>query len=115
MEHEVRLGKLKRNRARRHARDPHRRCRRARGRGACVEICGRSHASVENAVTQPSNGLKNKLVGKLAVVRGSTEAVSFFQFVADERRGLDILVNNAGIGVFESAAELSMDNGPSWK
>src|SRR5271170_4677622 len=78
--------------------------------GAGVAICGRAHTNVENAVTQLTGASKSKVVGKAADVRSSTDVQSFFQFVDRELGALDILVNNAGIGVFNSTAELSVDD-----
>ncbi|HLK19963.1 MAG TPA: SDR family oxidoreductase [Bryobacteraceae bacterium] len=80
------------------------------GAGAAVAICGRGDRSVENAITQLASGSKSKVVGKAADVRSSTEVMNFFQFVDRELGGLDILVNNAGIGVFQSTAELTVDD-----
>ena len=78
--------------------------------GAGVAICGRDHTNVENAVTHLTGLSKSKVVGKVADVRSSTEVEEFFRFVDRELGGVDILVNNAGIGVFKSAAELSVDD-----
>jgi NAD(P)-dependent dehydrogenase (short-subunit alcohol dehydrogenase family) len=78
--------------------------------GASVAICGRNDTGVRNAVTHLTSMSRSKVVGKAADVRSSKEVVSFFQFADRELGGLDILVNNAGIGVFKSAAEMSVDD-----
>ena len=77
--------------------------------GAGVAICGRTQASVESAVRQLTNKSKSKVVAKVADVRSSTEVGSFFEYLDRELGQLDIVVNNAGIGVFKSAAELSVE------
>src|SRR5258706_1634137 len=77
--------------------------------GAGVAICGRTQANVESAVRQLTNKSKSKVVAKVADVRSSTEVGSFFEYLDRELGQLDIVVNNAGIGVFKSAAELSVE------
>jgi len=49
------------------------------------------------------------VVGKVADVRSSTEVSGFFEFVDRELGQIDIVVNNAGVGIFKSAAELSVE------
>ena len=77
--------------------------------GAGVAICARSQESIENAVRQLTTKSKSKVVAKVADVRSSTEVGSFFEYLDRELGQLDIVVNNAGIGVFKSAAELSVE------
>lgn len=78
--------------------------------GANVAICGRSQHTVKNAVSQLTNNVKSKVVGKVADVRSNTEVANLFTFVDRELGGLDVLVNNAGVGVFKSTAELTVDD-----
>jgi 3-oxoacyl-[acyl-carrier protein] reductase len=82
--------------------------------GAAVAICGRSQASVDNAVrqlTKPAAGNPpRKVVGKIADVRSSTEVAALFAFADQELGELDILVNNAGVGIFKSTADLTIQD-----
>ncbi len=79
------------------------------GAGASVAICGRSQNSLDQAVRQLTNReAPSKVVGKIADVRSSTEVAALFAFVDQELGGVDILVNNAGVGIFKSAADLSI-------
>jgi 3-oxoacyl-[acyl-carrier protein] reductase len=81
--------------------------------GATVAICGRSEASVAEAVrrltTTLTTGSKRKVIGKAADVRTNTEVEELFRWIDGETGGLDILVNNAGIGLFKSTAELTVE------
>jgi NAD(P)-dependent dehydrogenase (short-subunit alcohol dehydrogenase family) len=77
--------------------------------GAGVAICGRTQNNVESAVRQLTNKSKSKVVAKVADVRSSTEVSGFFEFVDRELGQIDIVVNNAGVGIFKSAAELSVE------
>src|SRR5262252_3680875 len=85
--------------------------------GAGVAICGRSEESVKNAVSHLTNKSKSltnksksKVVGKVADVRSNTEVADLFSWIDHEMPDLDVLVNNAGVGVFKSAAELSVED-----
>jgi NAD(P)-dependent dehydrogenase (short-subunit alcohol dehydrogenase family) len=85
--------------------------------GASVAICGRNEESVKSAVSQLTNKSKSltnksksKVVGKVADVRSNTEVADLFSWIDHEMPGLDILINNAGVGVFKSAAELSVED-----
>ena len=80
--------------------------------GAGVAICARNQQSIENAVRQLTNKSKSKVVAKVADVRDSTEVTRFFEYVDRELGQIDIVVNNAGVGVFKSAAELTVEE---WK
>jgi 3-oxoacyl-[acyl-carrier protein] reductase len=79
------------------------------GAGATVVICGRSEAGVSEAVRRLTNGSKGKVVGKAADVRANREVEELFEWIDRETSGPDILVNNAGIGIFKSAAELTVE------
>jgi 3-oxoacyl-[acyl-carrier protein] reductase len=83
--------------------------------GATVAICGRTQASVDDAVSRLTHQCGRKVVGKAADVRGSTDVAALFDWFDKEMReqemsGPDILVNNAGVGIMQSAAELTVDN-----
>jgi 3-oxoacyl-[acyl-carrier protein] reductase len=80
--------------------------------GAGVAICARNKDSLEKAVRQLTGKSKSKVVAKVADVRDSAEVAGFFEYVDRELGQLDIVVNNAGVGIFKSAAELSVDE---WK
>jgi 3-oxoacyl-[acyl-carrier protein] reductase len=77
--------------------------------GAGVAICGRTQDNVESAVRQLTNKSKSKVVGKVADVRSSTDVNNFFEYVDRELGQIDVVVNNAGVGIFKSAAELSVE------
>ncbi|HMD49172.1 MAG TPA: SDR family oxidoreductase [Bryobacteraceae bacterium] len=79
------------------------------GAGANVVICGRTGEGVDNAVRQLTKHAKNKVAGKVADVRSSTEVADLFAFADQELSGLDILVNNAGLGIFRSTQQLTID------
>ena len=79
------------------------------GAGAGVAICGRNPETVDITVKELAAKSKSKVAGKAADLRSSQEVSSFFDYVDRELGGLDVLVNNAGVGVFKSAAELSVD------
>ena len=78
--------------------------------GAGVAICGRNPESVSSAVSQLTKKAKSKVRGKVADVRRNTEVSGLFNWIDSEMGNLEILINNAGIGVFKSAAELSVDD-----
>jgi 3-oxoacyl-[acyl-carrier protein] reductase len=78
--------------------------------GATVAICGRSQASVDEAVRGLTNGRNRKVAGKVADVRESTGVAELFKWVDKEIGGPDILINNAGVGVMKSAAELTVQD-----
>jgi NAD(P)-dependent dehydrogenase (short-subunit alcohol dehydrogenase family) len=79
--------------------------------GASVAICGRTQASVTDAVnTLSAKG--GRVVGKDLDVSNAESVTRFFQLVDEQLGGLDILVNNAGIGIFRSVADLSFND---WK
>jgi 3-oxoacyl-[acyl-carrier protein] reductase len=78
--------------------------------GATVAICGRSQASVDEAVRGLTNGRNRKVAGKVADVRTSTDVAALFEWVEREAGGPDILVNNAGLGIMRSTAELTVND-----
>ena len=80
------------------------------GAGARVLICGRQQTGVDDAVRQLTIKAKSKVLGKVADVRSSTEVGELFSFADRELGAIDILVNNAGIGIFRSAAQLSVSD-----
>jgi 3-oxoacyl-[acyl-carrier protein] reductase len=80
--------------------------------GAGVAICARTQESIDKAVRQLTSKSKSKVVAKAADVRDSTQVTKFFQYVDGELGQIDIVVNNAGVGVFKSAAELTVEE---WK
>lgn len=104
--------------------------------GADVAICGRSEASVKQAVDalfpEPAKTDKakdtdksdrnstNKVVGKAADLKHIEQVRDFFEFVdaafADGEFGqnrsahLDVLINNAGVGRFGKVSEIRVDD-----
>ena len=76
--------------------------------GASVAICGRRQSDVDRAVVEVSTQTGSKVVGKAADVSNSGDVVEFFKFIDDSLGGLDVLVNNAGVGIFRSAAEITL-------
>src|SRR5580698_1401233 len=78
--------------------------------GATVAICGRSQASVDEAVRGLTNERNRKVAGKVADVRTSTDVAALFEWVEREAGGPDILVNNAGLGIMRSTAELTVND-----
>ncbi len=77
--------------------------------GARVAICGRSAASVENAVQELSEISPNKVKGKVADLTHDEQVADLFRFLDAEWGPLDVLVNNAGIGIFRAVGELTTD------
>jgi len=80
------------------------------GAGSTVAICGRTQASVDEAVRRLTNGSGRKVVGKAADVRTSIDVGALFEWVDREIGGPGILVNNAGIGVMKSTVELTVED-----
>jgi NAD(P)-dependent dehydrogenase (short-subunit alcohol dehydrogenase family) len=98
--------------------------------GADVAICGRSQASLDQALAQlradlasenPDGNIPNKVVGKPADVKEIQEVQDLFGFVDREfavsgtqgsgtHASLDVLVNNAGVGKFGKISELSLED-----
>ncbi len=78
--------------------------------GATVAICGRTQASVDEAIQRLTEGSQRKVLGKAADVRESTDVAALFKWLDRETGGPDILINNAGIGVMKSTAELTLED-----
>ena len=79
--------------------------------GAAVGICGRSDASVAQALRTLKDGdaPAGKVEGTTADVSSSVDVARLFEWTDSALGGLDILVNNAGVGVFRAAADLSIE------
>ena len=73
--------------------------------GASVAICGRTQASVNQAVA----GMQSlgKIFGVVADISQVEGARTLFAAVDGEFGGLDILVNNAGKGRFKKVGEMT--------
>jgi NAD(P)-dependent dehydrogenase (short-subunit alcohol dehydrogenase family) len=78
--------------------------------GAQVAICGRSEASVAQAVEELARASGGRVAGQAADVGRPEQVEAFFRFVDEAQGGLDILVNNAGIGLFRPLAEMSVED-----
>jgi NAD(P)-dependent dehydrogenase (short-subunit alcohol dehydrogenase family) len=80
------------------------------GAGALVAICGRSAEGVAEAVRRLGEKSGRKVLGKAADVRAHAEVEEWFAWLDRETGGgPEILVNNAGIGIFKSAADLTVE------
>jgi 3-oxoacyl-[acyl-carrier protein] reductase len=77
--------------------------------GANVVICARQQTSLDNAVSELRKTAKGKVSGYVADVSRSADIARLFEFTDKELGGLDILVNNAGVGIFHSAAEMTIE------
>lgn len=77
--------------------------------GADVVICARKQGSLDQAVETLRKSAKGKVSGQAADVSRSADVARLFEFTDKELGGLDILVNNAGIGIFHSAAEMTVE------
>jgi 3-oxoacyl-[acyl-carrier protein] reductase len=80
--------------------------------GCSVSICGRTQASVDQAVSalrSKANG-GSKVVGLAADVKNVENVLEFFKFTDDQIGAIDIAVNNAGIGIFKKTSELSIED-----
>src|SRR4051794_18872518 len=77
--------------------------------GANVVICARQQGSLEKAIDDLRKSAKGKVGGYAADVSKSADVSRLFEYTDKELGGLDILVNNAGIGIFRSAAEMSIE------
>jgi 3-oxoacyl-[acyl-carrier protein] reductase len=76
---------------------------------ALVAICGRSQASVEQAVQELRSETGGKVEGKAADVRNREQTADLFRFLDAELEGLDVLVNNAGTGLFGAVRDLTLE------
>ncbi len=86
------------------------------GAGANVAIGARTAADVERAVAAITECIEGgacksgtRVIGATLDVSRSAGVTKFFESVDTEFGGVDILVNNAGIGIFRSAADLSVE------
>lgn len=77
--------------------------------GANVVICARQQTSLDKAVEELQKTAKGKVNGCAADVSRSADVARLFEFADKEMGGLDILVNNAGVGIFHSAAEMTVE------
>jgi NAD(P)-dependent dehydrogenase (short-subunit alcohol dehydrogenase family) len=77
--------------------------------GANVVICGRQQTSLNKATEELRKTAKGKVNGCVADVSRSADVARLFEFADGELGGLDILVNNAGVGIFRSAAEMTVE------
>ncbi len=78
--------------------------------GARVVICGRKEEKLAASVAQlRSVAGEDSAFGTTANVADSREVEKLFQFADKALGGLDILVNNAGVGLFRSAAEMTVE------
>jgi NAD(P)-dependent dehydrogenase (short-subunit alcohol dehydrogenase family) len=77
--------------------------------GANVVICARQQQSLDKALADLRKTAKGKISGYAADVSKSADVARLFGYTDQELGGLDILVNNAGIGIFHSAAEMSVE------
>jgi 3-oxoacyl-[acyl-carrier protein] reductase len=77
--------------------------------GANVVICGRQQTSLDKATEELRKTAKGKVNGCPADVSRSADVARLFEFTDKELGGLDILVNNAGVGIFHSAAEMTVE------
>ncbi len=78
--------------------------------GARVLICGRNSQRLEASVAELRSVAGQDMVfGATANVAKSEDVSKLFQFADEVLGGLDILVNNAGIGLFRSAAEMTVE------
>jgi NAD(P)-dependent dehydrogenase (short-subunit alcohol dehydrogenase family) len=77
--------------------------------GANVVICGRQQTSLDKATEELRKTAKGKVNGCVADVSRSADVARLFEFADGELGGLDILVNNAGVGIFRSAAEMTVE------
>ncbi len=68
--------------------------------GASVAVCGRSQASVEQAVDQIKTDTGAHICGCPCDVSNREAVRKFFGLVDRELGGCDIVVNNAGVGLF---------------
>ncbi len=76
--------------------------------GVHVAICGRSRASLDQALGELS--AKGRIVGAVCNMGRNEEVEELFSFVERELGGLDILVNNAGVGRFAPVHEISLEH-----
>jgi 3-oxoacyl-[acyl-carrier protein] reductase len=78
--------------------------------GASVAICGRKQNDVDRATADLSAQSGSRVIGKAVDVSNSSQVAEFFKFIDSSLGGPDILVNNAGVGIFRSAADLTLED-----
>ena len=80
------------------------------GEGCGVAICARNGGELSRALEQIAIAAPQvKAIGYAGDVSKSAAVAELFDFVDTELGGLDILINNAGVGIFRSAADLTME------
>jgi 3-oxoacyl-[acyl-carrier protein] reductase len=77
--------------------------------GASVAICGRAKQTLDTAVKELKGESRGAVIGKVADICSVGDVKAVFELVDEQLGGLDILVNNAGIGVFQTVAEMSVE------
>ena len=78
--------------------------------GARVLICGRNTERLEASLAKLQSGAgPNAVFGMVADVANSEKVTKLFKFADRVLGGLNILVNNAGVGLFRSAAEMTVE------
>lgn len=78
--------------------------------GANVAFCGRTQASVDQALAEIRGGNSTfalKVAGRVADVGSEEQVRSLFEWLELEFGVLDILVNNAGVGIFKDLAAMA--------
>ena len=75
--------------------------------GASVAICGRSEATLEEALRKLRE--RGNAVGRAVDVGNPDQVARFFAYIDECFEKVDILINNAGIGIFRSVADLTVD------
>jgi 3-oxoacyl-[acyl-carrier protein] reductase len=79
--------------------------------GARVAFCGRGRDNVDRATEElRAHAPKERVAGYVADVSQPADVTAFFQAVDKDFNGPNVLVNNAGIGIFRSAADLSVED-----
>jgi NAD(P)-dependent dehydrogenase (short-subunit alcohol dehydrogenase family) len=80
------------------------------GEGCGVAICARNGGELSRALEQIKIAAPSvKAIGYAADVSKSAAVSELFAFVDSGLGGLDILINNAGVGIFRSAADLTVE------
>jgi 3-oxoacyl-[acyl-carrier protein] reductase len=77
--------------------------------GASVAICGRKQNDVDRATADLSSQSASRVIGKAVDVSNSGQVAEFFKFIDGSLGGLDVLVNNAGVGIFRTAADITLE------
>jgi 3-oxoacyl-[acyl-carrier protein] reductase len=77
--------------------------------GADVAFCGRTPASVAEALPSFASRYGPKVDGTVADVREEASVRNLFAWLDQRFGGLDILVNNAGVGRFATVEEMTVE------